>query len=422
MKILPRLLRFWRRIGSAWLLIPLSVLAGLVGWGQMMWPQLPTSLVGDTLATSLWLDRTAASGLERWLGFYNLAQQPWVRALVTLLALILVLRLWGRLLLAWQVRILRPPQQWLPLTTLHEARMPSLAPDDASLQVLTHSSHRHARRQEAEASSWEWIGDWHHRRLGWQSLLELGLLLLLLLLVWQLRHGWQKDAILLAPTESLTLSPYTSQTLQMDADGQMIRLCCQPQATMAPETGTLSVRGFHLQVQRLIPALQVQAHVAGQPLNLQSLDAGQMSTTLLLQFPQERSERAVAIPDRNLVLVVVAQDTDRYQLQLRDAENTPIMSSEISHEGELHWQDVRFQLQATHTSVLSVRYRPGTWLLWPAGLMLLLGLWAAWRWPYLRIGIRSNAAGTVIRWQGQWSAHPTVAEISHYFHSDEQTP
>ncbi len=418
MKLFAPLLRFWHRLSSTWLLIPLLILATMVTVAQWWLAQLPTALAGDTIATSLWLDAQAASGWLRWLGLYQLAQQPWVRIMIALLAVILVLRLGSRLWLAWQVRCLQPPLTWLPLCSTLDSSLPGqLSLSD--LQGLSAFNLRHEHRSATEHDDWQWFADRNHGRAIWQGLLELGLLLLVGLLAWQLRAGWQSDALIVAPGETVSLAPYAAQSLQMDGDGQMIRLCCQPEATMSLNGGRMRIDGLSVAVQRLLPVLQVQAQSAQGPLSLQSVDGGEIGTTLLLQFPQERSERAVAIPARNLVLVAVAQNDDRFQLQLRDVENTPIISDEITQSGELLWQDVRIAVQVTHAGVLQVRYRPGGWLLWPAGLMALFGLCAVWRWPYVRLGLRGNAAGTAFRWQGQWGAHPTPQEIMQLLAADE---
>lgn len=416
MQLSPPLTRLWRGMSSPWLIAPLVLGSGLVWFGQFYLPQLPTPLVGNALASAEWLEKTAGkvSGgqIAQVLGLFDLAHQSWVYGLVALFAFVLVLRLVLRGYLAWRIRDLAPPLTWLPFTRIIDKEMAISTPGKNAIH-LGEPCHREDIEINEDAQEQTWIGDCHHERVGLQILIELGLLLLLLMLVWQLRTGWQWDELILIPTQTLTFAPYDKQTLQLDAKGETLTFCCNPKQTLSLSAGSLSAGGYRLRVEQKIPSLQIQAFVGDQPLFLQSLsNEGQVEKTLILQFPQARSERALAIPDKNLVLVAVAQEDGRFQVQLRDAQNTPILTTEIAQDEILTWQDLTLNIHLTYASVLSVRRRTGSWLWAPALLFLLLGLYARWRWPYVRVGILANKAGAAIRWQGQCWAHPSLEEIS----------
>lgn len=412
MQRLTSLYRTWLRLAHSWLIVPLLVVTIFVGWVQWALAQLPTALAGDALATQLWLDRSGGGAWLQWLGLQRVAQQGWVRAVLALAALFLVQRLWSRWQLARSARQLQSPLHDLPFTKTLTAQTLALEPNQVDEQLAELAErHRLTTKETEDGVTWEWIGDRQGRRVFWQSLWEIGWLLLLLLVIWQLRAGWQSDALILTPGDTLTLAPYDQLTLQMTEDGSRIRLCCQPTTEMALPGSGMRKGGLQMTVSRLLPVLQVQARTAQGPLALQDVDASAAGQELLLQFPQERSERAIAIPERNVVLVVVALGEDRFQLQLRDAANAPLSNSELHGSGELVWQDVHIKLQASRAAELSVGYRPGLWLLWPALALLGVGLWALWRWPYVRWALRGNAAGGHLRWQGQWRGRPSSADI-----------
>ena len=163
---------------------------------------------------------------------------------------------------------------------------------------------------------------------------------------------------------------------------------------------------------QLGPAVKVRATANGQALTLQAIEqAGSPAEEVILRFPQARSERTIAIPDRSLVFRIVATGDQRFLVQGLDANSDMVGSQELEGPGVMRFDDIEVRLEPTHFVTLRVASRPWLWLLIPAGLITLVGLALRWRFPYVRWGWRSNEGGTTIRWQGQRGGRPRLAEL-----------
>lgn len=411
--VLPRL---WRTLTRPlWLILLLILITPAVA-AHLWLPQAPTLFAGDPLARDAWLSGAAANlpagGILSALGLLDVAHSALLTLLVCLLAIVLLLRLCDRLHLAWATRHLAPPDRWLPhLSTLTQAQTES-APSASWRHDLSPLLTRWQTAPEQVEHESESYGD-RHQRFNWPAaLIEGGLLLTLCVFVLDLRTGWQIEPISLNPGDTASLAPFSDNTISLDADATSLRLCCRPEQT-APLTaagiGRWNLRG---RVQQISSALALAATANGQQIVLQAVEqSGAPTANLVLRFPQPRSERAVAIPDRNLFLRLVATEQGGFNLQALDTANNVLLAQTITGDAQIAVGDLTLNLHPTHFVTLSLNSRPWLWLLLPSLLLTLAGLLFRWRFPYVRVGVRQNTDGIAIRWQGQRGGRPTMAEI-----------
>jgi hypothetical protein len=414
----PLLRLFGQRL---WLLALLTPVA-LAGAAHLWLPQAPSSLGADAIARSAWLNTTAAAlpagSLLSLLGLLDLAHNLGLRILIALLAATLVLRLFDAIHLAWATRRLAPPERWLPGLGLVERQQagaangpgwePALAPQFERWQAISHPA------GDADAGFDEAFGDRNHR-FSWAAILiELGLLLALLALSLDLRGGWQIDGLSLDPGQSASMAPFGPDLVRLDEAGDTLALCCRkPVSAPLAESLRLVAPGLRLSVQQVGPALSLSAQAEGQVAPLQAVEGGGApSPALVLRFPTERAERAVALPDRNLFLRLVALPGDQFSLQALDDANHVLLTESLAAAANLTVGEVRLQVRPGRYAVLSVVARPWQWLLVPALLMALAGLLLRWRFPYVRGGLRLNEGGAVVRWQGQRGGRPGADDIA----------
>jgi len=160
------------------------------------------------------------------------------------------------------------------------------------------------------------------------------------------------------------------------------------------------------------PALRMDVLANEQSLLLQPIEqGGSPKQELVLRFPQERSERAVAILERNLFLRIVHTGPDQYNVEALDASSTVLLSQKIEGASSLQLDDMALHFTPTRHLKLGVASRPWLWLLIPGILCISAGLFTRWRFPYLRVGTLTDSTSMAMRWQGQQGAHPTLAEI-----------
>ncbi len=412
--VLPRL---WRTLTHPlWLILLLILIAPAIA-AHLWLPQAPTLLAGDTLARDAWLNETTSSipagGLLGALGLLDVTHSTLLALLICLLAVALLLRLYDRLHLAWATRHLAPPDRWLPhlntLTHIQTDPTPSALWQHDLPPLLS----RWQTAPEKAAPEIESCGD-RHQYFNWPAaLIEGGLILALCVFVLDLRTGWQIDPISLNPGDTASLAPFSSNTLSLDADAASLHLCCRPDQITpltAAGMGGWSLRG---RIQQIGSALALAATTNGQEVVLQAVEqSGAPTANLILRFPQPRSERAVAIPDRNLFLRLVAAEQGGFNLQALDAANNLLLAQTITDDTQIALGDLTLTLHPTHFVTLSLSSRPWLWLLLPTLLLTLAGLLCRWRFPYVRVGVRQNADGIAMRWQGQTGARPTITEIN----------
>lgn len=418
-------MRIWAGLVHPLWLAPALTLTVVLLVAHVALPQAPTTLGDDAFALSAW--RTAAAmtvpagPLWARLGLLDLARSPWLRPLLALLALGLILRLSERLRLAWTTRRLTPPTQALPLTVVRDETIaltrptPSLAERMASWPGRAHL--------ETGADGLEqWQGD-RHQRWTWAAAgLEAGWLLVVAALWLNLRLGWQVDGLVLEPGAGVSPLPQGHLSLSLDSQATTLTLCC-PTATAPVTARRLGRPTLWVRVGPVYPALTLTATAAGEPLLLQAVEQGGAATsTLTLRFPQERAERGVAVPARNWFLRLVALDNETYSLQVVDAANNLLLTETLSGATTLVVADVTLQLQPTRAVAAAVMARPGVIVLAPALFLVIIGSVARVRFPYLRLGVRQNAYGLTLRWQGQQGARPTPLACRQLVTADGASP
>lgn len=404
---MPILLRFWRTLTHPLLIVVAIATVALVYFAHLALPQLPSSLANDALAADAWRQTTAATllmgRLLGALGLNDLAGSLGVRILLPFVVIILLLSLADRLHLALATRRLQPPTE--PLPTVRSKDWQCRPEDESEPDPLDSIYQRRQTFSGDDGADEIIVVDSNQNRL-WLTLgIELGLLVGVLSLLLNLRLGWQVDGIGLEPGGSASLRPYSNNTLQLDAAGQMLRLCCQPQRSISVGITKSWGHSFAIRNVQQAPALQIRVLQNGTPLQVQAIEqGGTLSPVLLLRFPQARSERTVAIPARNLVLRAVAANNGGYLVEVLDATGAMRLSQEISAAADLSLDDLTFSLAPTHYLTLSVSRRPWLWLLWPALGLSLVGGVTRWYYPYSRAGFKYNAGGIGVRWQPQAGA------------------
>ena len=228
----PPLWRLWRALSHPILLLILLSIAALALAAQVWLPQAPTALAADPIARNAWISAASANlpagAALATLGALDVAHHPALRVLLSLLAVVLVLRLLDRIYLAGATRRLVGPLHWLPTTSTFEIERPaseSIAPDDRRLQARAQRSQSSNASAEAPAQAhadrnqvYTWAG----------ILIELGLLLALLAILLNLRYGWQSDELSLDPGAAIALTPYSDRAISLDPSGQTLTVCCDP--------------------------------------------------------------------------------------------------------------------------------------------------------------------------------------------------
>ncbi len=413
----PLAARLWAGLAHPAVLILLLVLI-LPAFVALVWlPQAPTPMAADSLARNAWLATTAAQyPAGEWmqaLGLFDLAHNPFLLLLMLALAVVLTVRLVNRLQLALLTRKLSAPLRSLPCTNAYDFELEKAAePEQWDGLSNSHFQRQQQDVDEQTALVRELQVDRHQRWTWVAILLEVGLMIILLSLALSLRFGWQLDELILVPGGSVTLEPYSSQTLNLSEDGETLGLCCQPERTM-PITGpTLNIGGMQIRQQEAGPALTVSVHAGDKALVLHPVEqGGSPEQELVLRFPQERSERAVALPERNLFLRVVHTGPDQYNVEALDASSTVLLSQKIEGPSSLMLEDLELKFAPAKHLKLGVMSRSWLWLLIPGIVFLFAGLLVRWRFPYLRVGAYVGSTNVNVRWQGQKGAHPTPAEI-----------
>jgi len=407
--------RTWQAFGHPAALILLLVLLLPALIADIWLPQAPSLLGDDALARNAWLAATAgrypAGELIQALGLFDLAHNALLRVLLPLLAAVLAVRLCNRLRLAWATRRLSPPRRALPLTTSYDIAVETTVGPEQWRGVCENQCQRGQEEEDAGATQ-QWWGDRHQIFTWAAALIELGLMLLALSLALNLRFGWQLDELSLDPGSGVILEPYSAQTLSFAEDAKTLSLCCQPKRQAAVTAGPMKLGALWLRQMQMGPALKMAVLADEQPLLLQPIEqGGSPKPELVLRFPQKRSERAVAIPERNLFLRIVHTGPDQYNIEALDASSTVLLSQKIEGVATLTLADMALRFTPTRHLKLDVASRPWLWLLIPGILLISTGLFIRWRFPYLRVGAVADATGMAVRWQGQRGVHPTPEEF-----------
>lgn len=407
--------RIWQAFGHPATLILLLILFLAALIADVWLPQAPSLLAGDALARNEWLAATAArhpaGALVQTLGLFDLAHNALLRILLSLLAVVLAVRLFERLHLAWSTRRLSPPLQALPLTTSYDFAIKTTVEPEQWRNVCKGWCQRQRRKEDTGATQ-QWRGD-RHQAFTWMApLIEVGLALILLSLALNLRFGWQLGELSLDPGGSISLEPYSTQKLSFAEDAETLSLCCQPERQTTVAAGAMKFGNLWLRQIQMGPALKMAVLAGEQSLLLQPIEqGGSPKQELVLRFPQKRSERAVAIPDRNLFLRIVHIGPDQYNIEALDASSTVLLSQKIEGAATLALKDMALHFTPTRHLKLDVVSRPWLWLLIPGILLISTGLFIRWRFPYLRVGTFATATGVAVRWQGQRGVHPTPEEL-----------
>ncbi len=406
------LAKLWRVFSHPILLVALMALA-MILMGIHIWiPQLPTPLANDPVAASSWLERMAnqfpGGGALRALGLFDLAHNLPFRALLAFLAAVLLLRFINGLIRVMHVHRLAPPVQWVPGLHAWDVVV-SDAAVTSSWEAACGSSCSLPRVRVIELDeSRERLCDCHHRKQWLHLFLELGFIVALASLMLNLHAGWQLDGLALDPGQHASLAPYVNKDVLFSEDAMQIGLCC-PAVSAPLDQGGVADGGIWMAVDARGQAVHIALAKGTEALQLQAIEENaRIAPHLIVHFPEVRSERAIAAPEANRAFRLVALGDGAFLVQVLGPGNDVLTSKEVSGDSVLPiGKDLTLHIEPTHYVVLRVQGRPWTWLLWPAALLAAVGMFARWRWPYWRLGIRSNEAGFAARWQGAASTRRT---------------
>ncbi len=420
----PSLLRkIWRVLFHPILLGGLVFVMVWVIAAHLWLPQVPTALANDPVAAASWLDGIAATipggRVFRALGLFDLTHNLALRVVLPLLAAVLLARLAAKSWRAWHVRKLAPPKLWMPgLQALDVAVTPPPSPDSLTNACHVLSPSSRFTRLDEEGEEISLICDSHHR-LQWVGLSwELGLLVALGALLLNLYSGWQIEPMVLDPGQSASLAPYKTMDVALSDDASEIVLCC-PEVKSPVARGMVRSKGVIARVISIGQAARVALLRNEHPIQLQAIEENaRVARQLVIHFPEARSERVIAAPEVNMAFRLVALDDGRVRVQALDVDNQTLFSRDVTEDAELSVEKgLILQIDPTTFVTLRVWGRPWTWLLWPATMLVIIGLFADWRWAYWRMGIRINDAGATIRWQGGVSTlvkmHRLLAMVQH---------
>lgn len=411
------LAQVWRVLSHPILLALLLALAAVVMALHLWLPQLPSALAADPTASSAWLAQAAAQtpggDLLRALGAFDLAHNAALRLLLPLLAAVLCIHLINGVLRILAARRLAPPTVWLPGLHAWDAALGAQLDEDAwSLLCARLCPAARLDVAELEDGVTQQLCDCHAGR-QWLSLLtEIGLLLALAALLLNLFSGWQVDGLTLIPGEHVALTPYTDLTVELSDDASQLRICCPLKEVPLTQSGIR--KGFvQVQVTDRDSALHVALKRGDEALKLQAIEqGGYTATDLVVHFPEANSERAIAAPDANLFFRLVALGDGGFRVQALDANNQMLFSQEIHADAALPVTDgLTLYLRPTTFIIVRAWGRPWTWLLLPAMLLILIGLFVRLRYPYWRVGVRMNEAGMALRWQGARTTYSRFVEL-----------
>ncbi len=406
------LAKIWRVFSHPLWMVILMALTAIMMMVHMWAPQLPSPLVNDPIAASTWLERMAnqvpGGAMMRALGLFDLAHNLPLRALLAILGAVLLLQWMNGVLRVFSVRRLTPPEQWAPGLQAWEVSVPAASMSTTWQEAcLSYCSQPRMQEMNAEDARVQ-LCDCHHRWQWLHLFLELGFLLALASFMLNLHGGWQLDGLVLDPGQHVSLAPYVDKDVLFSDDASQIELCC-PSVTASLDQGRVVDGSIWVNVVARGQAAKITLTKGARALQLQAIEENaRIASQLIVHFPEARSERAIAVPEVSRAFRLAALGDGKFLVQVLGPGNDVLASKEVSGNSILPIdKGLTLHIEPTHYVVLRVQGRPWTWLLWPAALLAAVGLFARWRWPYWRMGVRSNDAGIVVRWQGAASTRRT---------------
>lgn len=418
--------RLWRFISSGRVTAALIALLALALALSAVFPQVPIGV--DNVESERWLSETTASYREfgpflRTVGAFTILQSFWLRLLWALLAYNLALRLADQLrwlAYAWR-RPGAPPPLRPGLATAHLAVTTTAERALATVEELLRARYPcFVKAQDADRAAL--YGRRGRPAAAVGPLLTAGLLLLLVGQGINLTVGWR--------TAGRPMTAHSSAVLPLTGGVQLSLASFGRDSAAAPvsltwpdgrqeqrEIGAYRpARVGNLWIVQLDagPALAARASSGEQPFRLQSLSGeGQAGDEIQTPFPQAQTERAFAIPARNLTFRIVSYDSLPAQgvtapvflvEAYRGDDPTPVLTRLVETQATFTVDDVAVVLRRERYVTLAAAYLPGLGLMGLGGLLLLaaaiLGL--AWRYaetwvhltldrPTVAIAVRTSA-------------------------------
>ena len=384
------------------------VLTALALLLSLVLPQAPPETAPQSSAR--WLAETAGrygslGGVMQAAGLFDLWHSPWLRALLGLLAFILLLRLGLAAAEAWQR--LRAPD---PAAAVQSAqRWPwqvdvAVADTAATAAAELADDLRSEGWRVASAAGEQAMHLVAERSRGGvlaAPLLYLGLLAVLAGLWLGQWAGWREVGVVLAPGQPVRLSQDDSLVLALQAgqDSLLAQRDGEPaQERSLAALGAANAAGVWVRRTGAGQALTVSAQdLTGAPLPLQAVERrGPPQGALTLVFDQPRAEQVFLAPASELVFSVVAFPAlpergfsgPTYLVQAFPAgQQSPIANQFIEGDANLAIGDAIYTLSAGRFIVVEVSRNPGLpVIIAGVALALLTAALALWR-PAGRLAI-----------------------------------
>ncbi len=410
----------WRGVSQPWLPILCAILLGLTLLLALLLPQMPGQLSDDPAASARWLSATAENygllgSLIAGLGLLNAMNSLLWRLLTVLLGFVLLLhlvRLWlfDRQISRAQQLVAQPAQSGdspLPLPAyplLHRSRvavdaLPAaqfeqlqgrLAASFDTLQTGTHPLAEANTETSSEAGNAE---AYHIFALRGRRELRLRMVLLgggLLAMVafWLLNvAGWRIQTDPLTPLERFR-DDWHNVVVEFRIEGDApVIVAQQPSARVeiALPTTTEPQRSGAVRAVVGPPALLIQS--LSPDAELKRPDGASANAVGLL-FPSPGSEETLILPQQETVLRVVRRtDAEPLTFAIESIQanagesNRFTINSDETRTIRLGEEEVKLRFLPLYSRQVEITSLPGGWLLWPALVLCVIGLWGLRRKP-----------------------------------------
>lgn len=419
----------WAALRRPWLLIASGVAVVLLVLSAQALPQLPGQLHSDAAEAARWLQGAStpygvAGDILVALGLFNVLHSFLLQLLLVIISLILFVHLGDLLAGLWLHRrlphlvqqpatspgeplTLPSPQSLYRLRQANTLDMESLAAHVQSAlaerfaQVLQTTPLTTPAPNEADLAQPGEVRLLATRHTVWSYLRPLLMfgLLVALAAVWTIvTTGWELAPVALAPGESYRYPPHGLEFVYQveEGAGEMTPLLVAQikgaQNTVVAKTPLeTTLAGVALRVQPGPPALLISTVDGAQALTR----AGQSDTasSLGLAFPSPGSEEAVVLPEQAVGLRIVRMADDAvpegdhaFLLEVYQGENAqPAQRLTIGGKPmeiiQLDDEGLSLRVMELYGLEVSARYLPGVWLLWLAGVLVLVGAAGFWFRP-----------------------------------------
>jgi hypothetical protein len=425
--------RLWRWLNQPWLLwVSGGVVLAMIVASRLL-PQLPGQLNDEPATAARWLLAASAEygslgALLAGLGLFNVLHSPLLRVLLAIVGLILLIHLAEQTGIALGIRsvqtALNKPSgsngEPLPLASyfpIYRRRLvhgelppevsealreylarccdrvdraiPQIAPQQANHEDGNDGPPTLLQEERVLALR-------HIRAAILRPLLSLGLLVLLIAAWLMATFGWQVTSPVLAPGESFHSPAHDLQFTYQPTSGSHAQATVATPVVQIKVGGETTTQAVAKIAHARLGAVNVRVE-PGPPALLAATSSGEevlarpgqsrTAAAVGLIFPTPGSEDSVLLPALSIGLRIVRQsDGPGFLVEFYRGDGVqPIQRVDIQRAGlqQVEIPGSALVLQITPLPGLQIEARrlPGTWLVWPALILVVAGLFGVWRRP-----------------------------------------